>query len=82
MKGGMENAAARGEFALPLPIVGANLKDQQWPEEEKAFRHAQHRRDECLGGKWWFSGEGGLSSFAQLMAKKHVIHTQLVSARS
>lgn len=35
MEGGMENAAARGKLALALPIVGANLKNQQRPQRKK-----------------------------------------------
>jgi len=30
MEGGMKNATARGKLTLPLPIVGTDLKDQQW----------------------------------------------------
>ena len=32
----MENAAARGKLALALPIVGANLKNQQRPQRKKS----------------------------------------------
>jgi len=35
MEGGMKNATARGKLTLPLPIVGTDLKDQQWPQLTK-----------------------------------------------
>ena len=37
MERGMKNATTRGKLALTLPIVGADLKDQQRPRHPAIF---------------------------------------------